>query len=424
MDSTLTRLRNLLSSLNGDAFTQFIYEMWKIDNVDSETQLIQLFKKSDLGKGVLEQKQIHWDNPKGSKSYQTASLIIPFFQPVDLLLAEKSFKLSFEKENAIIKKFDRQIQKRIKEWYWPNDGQFNAPSIMFVSNIEGLQKEVYFNNILPKLAELLKPYEYFFNIGIGTYDSFIDRVPEKTEIILRSLLTTYPKETSFVFKNGTICIEQHLVENYLRSGVLPQSLAPCDTIISAPPIINIEVFQEFENILNRKFKEDELEKFLCKYYQQIFGSKYDKIETQLWLRFPELDINRKDRRLDILLRNAVERDWELIELKANGKIIAKYRDIPTLSARMTGAISQLRNYERILQQDNVKKKMQQQGIEYYEPQLRLVVGGTTEIPIRQWRRIKMENEKGLKISTCEDLIEEMKYRYFDFVALVRSIEPK
>jgi hypothetical protein len=422
MTSSDTRLRNLLSSLNDDAFTLFIYEMWKVDNVDSETQIIQLFKKSKLGRGVLEQKTIHWDNPNGSKSYQTASLIIPFFQPVDLLLSEKSFKLSLERENAIIKKYDRQIKKRVKEWYWPNDGEFNTPSIMFVSNIEGLGKEIYFNNILPKLGELLKPFEYFFDVGIGTYDSFIDRVPEKTETVLKSLFANYPRETSFVFKNGTISIEQHLVENYLRSGVLTQSLMPCDTIISGPPIVNIEIFKEFENMINRKFKEGELEKFLSKYYKQIFGSKYDQIETQHWLRFPELDINRKDRRLDIFLRNAVERDWELIEIKASGKIVSIYRDIPTLSARITGAISQLRNYERILQQDSVKKKMRQHGIEYYEPQLRLVVGGKTEIPIEQWRRIKMENERGLKITTCEDLIEEMKYRYSDFVSLIKHIE--
>jgi len=421
MTSTETHLRNLLSSLNGDAFTQFIYEMWKVDNVDSETQVIQLLKKSKLGRGVLEQKTIHWDNPNASKSYQTASLIIPFFHPVDLLLSETSFKLSLERENAIIKKYDRQIRKRVKEWYWPNDGEFNTPSIMFVSNIEGLEKEIYFNNILPKLGELLKPYEYFFDVGIGTYDSFIDRVPEKTEIILKSLFNSYPKETSLVFKNGLIKVEQHLTESYLRSGVLTQSLIPVDTVISASPIINIEVFKEFENLINRKFKEEELEKFLSKYYKEIFGSKYDEIETQLWLRFPELDINRKDRRLDILLRNAVERDWELIELKANGKIVSIYRDVPTLSARITGAISQLRNYERILQQDSVKKKMQLQGIEYYEPQLRLVVGGKPDIPPEQWRRIKMENEKGLKITTCEDLIQEMKYRYSDFVSLIRNI---
>ncbi len=417
MTSSDTHLRSLLSSLNGDAFTHFIYEMWKVDNINSETQLIQLFKKSRLGKGVLEQKKIHWDNPNGAKSYQAASLVIPFFQPIDLLLSEGSFKLSLERENGIIKKYDREIRKRVKEWYWPNDGEFNAPSIMFVSNIEGVEKGIYFDKILPKLAELLEPYEYFFNVGIGTYDSFIDRVPEKTETVLKSLFASYPKETSLVFKRGTISVEQHLAENYLRSGVLTQSLMPCDTVISASPIINIDIFEEFENIVNRKFKEEELEKFLSKYYKQIFGSKYDKIETQLWLRFPELDINRKDRRLDILLRNAVDRDWELIELKGTGKIISNYRDIPTLSARITGAISQLRNYERILQQDSGKEKMKQQGIEYYEPELRLVVGGKPEIPIEQWRRIKMENEKGLKITTCEDIIQEMKYRYSDFASL-------
>ena len=270
--------------------------------------------------------------------------------------------------------------------------------------------------------KIIKPSPYFNDFGIGTYDSFLDRAPQKTEKVLKNLISKSKLETSLFFQNGRIFIEQHLPENFLQSGVVKGSLNPCDTVISSFSKNTNDTIQEFEEILNRSFKEDELAKFLERYYKQIFGAKYDRVESQLWLRFPELDINRKDRRLDIFLRNAIDKDWELIELKGSGKIITTYRDVPTLSARITGAISQLKNYERILMQDSVKKKMMQQGIEYYEPQMRLVVGGKPEISNEQWRRIKIENEKGLKITTCEDIIQEMKYRYSNFISLIGSNE--
>ena len=420
MEFKTNHLTTILSSLNRESFNQFIFDMWELGNKHTQKNFIDLKKKPRLGPGVFEQQFIHWDKPQYPKSYQGFNLIVPFFQPAEALINSNNINTLLKRESLILKKYDRTIKRRIKDWYWPQDGEFAASNIYFVSNLIGIEKKIYYNKILPKLSEIVKPSPYFNKIGIGTYDSFINRVPQKTETVLKKLISNSQFETSLFYHEGRVFIEQHLPENFLQSGVLPKSLNPCDTVITLLPKNNIEIVKEFEDILNRNFKEDEMEKFLKKYYKVIFSNRYDRIETQLWLRFPELDINRKERRLDIFLRNAIEKDWELIELKGRSKIISNYRDIPTLSSTMTGAISQLRNYERILQQDSVKKKMKEQGIDYYEPQLRLVVGGKPEISIEQWRRIKVDNEKGLRITTFEDIMQEMKMRYLDFVSLIKS----
>lgn len=418
MELTINHLSDILSSLNRDSFNQFIFDMWEVDNKQTTKDFIESKSKPRLGSGVIEQHFIHWDNPQSAKSYQGFNLVVPFFQPLELLLQTKDVKTLLHKESMIIKKFERSLKRRIKDWYWPQDGEFVSSNIYFVSNLIGIKKEAYHDKILPRLSKTINHSSFINKIGIGTYDSFIDRVPLKTERVLKNLISKNQFETSLFYRDGRIFIEQHLPENFLQSGLLSGSLTPCDTVISSAPKSNIEVIKEFESILNRGFKEDEMERFLEKYYKYVFGNKYNSIETQLWLRFPELDINRKERRLDIFLRNAIERDWELIELKKKSKIISTYRNVPRLSSEITGAISQLKNYERILQQDSVKKELQKQGIEYFEPQLRLVVGGKPEVSIAQWRRIKHENEKGLTIATYEDIIQEMKMRSLKLESLI------
>lgn len=138
--------------------------------------------------------------------------------------------------------------------------------------------------------------------------------------------------------------------------------------------------------------------------------KYDKIETQIWLKFPELDINNKNRRLDVFLRNAITHDWELMELKkADIKLTKTVRDIPVFVNAVHEGIQQIRNYKRILNQDNVKKIFASQGIEYYEPEYRLVIGRNPDIPLEQWRHLKKSNENGLKIITYDEIIDSLKY---------------
>jgi hypothetical protein len=122
-------------------------------------------------------------------------------------------------------------------------------------------------------------------------------------------------------------------------------------------------------------------------------------------------MNNKERRLDIFLRNSVIRDWELFELKKPIKLVNNYRDIPVLANQVHSSIQQLRNYENILGQEKVKNHFKKEGIEYYYPELRLVIGRSPDIPIEQWRWLQATNNSSrLKIITYDDILKEMEAR--------------
>jgi len=163
-------------------------------------------------------------------------------------------------------------------------------------------------------------------------------------------------------------------------------------------------------LLSNNPKEATLENFLESHFRDIFGPNYDRIETQIWLRFPEFYISNRSRRLDIFLRNQIEKDWELFEIKRLVPLTGNYRDIPVLSREITTAISQVRNYVRILQQDKVKQSMYREGIEYFEPELRLVVERSPQIETEQWRRIVADSSNGVKIITFDNLLDQMRAR--------------
>src|SRR5690606_18816258 len=111
-----------------------------------------------------------------------------------------------------------------------------------------------------------------------------------------------------------LSINSFAADNYIPNGVLRNSKNPCESV-TLKSADKSQAILEFEELINRNVKENVLELFLQKYYQELFGFEYDKIETQVWLRFPELDISNENRRLDIFLRNSVENDWEIFEIK-------------------------------------------------------------------------------------------------------------
>ena len=88
-----------------------------------------------------------------------------------------------------------------------------------------------------------------------------------------------------------------------------------------------------------------------------------------------------------------------------------YRDIPTFTSEIQNAIQQLKTYEKLLSQSKVKDKFANEGIEYFFPEIKLVVGRKPDISDEQWRFLKSTNENNLKIITFDDLLNSMKIRY-------------
>jgi hypothetical protein len=197
-------------------------------------------------------------------------------------------------------------------------------------------------------------------------------------------------------------------ERNLAGGVFQNTKYPYEPVYLGE-FRKENLLAEFESLINNETRESDLEGFIVAHYQDIFGSKYDQIETQLWLRFPELDISGRDRRLDIFLRNSVINDWELFEVKRVFDLSGTYRDAPVLAKEITYAIQQIKNYSRTLSQDVVKRHFAKQGIEYYEPTLNIVVGRTPQISPEQWRWL-VTNDRDVNILTYDNLLNEMKLR--------------
>ena len=168
--------------------------------------------------------------------------------------------------------------------------------------------------------------------------------------------------------------------------------------------------------------EAELEDFLVAHYKEIFGTKYDRVETQLWLHFPDVDITDRKRRLDVFLRNSVVNDWELFEIKRLTPVSSTYRDVPVIAREVTNAIHQIKNYARTLMQDKVKSHFAAQGIEYFVPKLSVVIGRTPAIPHDQWRWLKTENETSVNIITFDQLLSELRCRLQDRYSMLARLQ--
>lgn len=146
---------------------------------------------------------------------------------------------------------------------------------------------------------------------------------------------------------------------------------------------------------------------LIKFSQYIAGNR-NSLVCRLYDR-------QRDRRLDIMMRNAVQGDWELFELKrSNVELTKTISDVPMFVSAVNDAISQAKNYKRLLEQDKVKRALAVDGIEYYQPEINLVIGKKPSISNAQWRRLLADNQNGLKITTYDTLLCEAQNRLSEF----------
>ena len=206
-------------------------------------------------------------------------------------------------------------------------------TIYFLNNLRGFSLDFYRDVLLPKYEAITTEAGLYLEGGdvggvlVGSADSFVEQMPDPTLRILDDFLRTNRHGLSIELTHGPPAVRDFSSEKPLSAGVARVSNAPCAPVYGAQPESRDPVIKEFEDLLAGNPKEDVLEKFLTKHYRRIFGPKYDRIETQIWLRFPKLDINAKNRRLDLFLRNAVSGDWELYELKRIVPVTSNYRGI-------------------------------------------------------------------------------------------------
>ena len=67
----------------------------------------------------------------------------------------------------------------------------------------------------------------------------------------------------------------------------------------------------------------------------------------------------------------------------------------------------------LLAKDSVRESFVKRGIDYYEPELNLVIGRTPQIPQAQWRWLTTNFRKDIKILTYDNLLDQMRGRLLD-----------
>ncbi len=400
-------IKLMLGRLDKSSFTKFTLELFgqtdfSLNFERQKTYYIKKFRNEIIEQNYIDRK----------KQYcQGYDLIIPFLEPYDLFKNIGNLKVDFPDLNQLFKYYKYKVNRRISSWQFWTDGEYVIPNIKFITNYSGLDENIYEEVLIPKFEKFVNQFNFDSQIFVGSLDTFFKKNPQGTCTAFNLFLNKYKNEISVrLIDDNEYKIQGHVSEKYFHEGVLKKSLSPCEPLVSFNLNENSQVISEFEFLLNKNSKENELESFLKKYFKYIFGEKYDRIETQIWLKFPQLDVNNKNRRMDVFLRNSVARDWELFELKRAGNIVKNIKDIPTFTSEFTSAVQQIRNYNKILSQDNVKKILADDGIEYYTPELRLVIGKTPDIPLEQWRWLKKSNENDLKIITYDELYEGLKSR--------------
>jgi len=337
----------------------------------------------------------------------------PYDIPVDSPYIRKKLQIIFD-----------EYKNKYNITLFPGKLANQLMAIYFINNLVGFPFKFYDNYMIDEYIKLLKIAGINFieedAVYVGNFDSFIDKDPEKVITLINAYMQK-SFEIAISLSNNRINVNKFISDKHITTGVGKTSKLPYHSLITDQIDDKKEIIKEFEYLLNNFSSENTLENFLFKYYKDIFGNKYDRIETQVWLKFPEIDISNKNRKLDIFLHNSIVKDWELYELKKVMPMTKYYRDIPVFTNEIYSAIQQLKNYERTLKNHSVKERLKYDGIEYFEPSLNLVIGRTSILPHDEWRWL-IESNKDVKILTYDDLLAEMSFRLKSHIEFFESMD--
>lgn len=413
-------LRNLLSRLNRYAFESFIYEMFKTGYGADHFRPLE-----GLGEGIYSRDLEDYVLPpeEGEESHYGLfdAVYLIHFLPLEVFRRPNETDVN-----------DPELKRRlesVRRFYagkagYPSLRGFMEPrlqAIFFLNNFAGFSIEEYVKYLIPKYIDLAKDSGlHVRKVDLGNFDSFLENKPLETEQAFRQFLATDREGICISLSQTDASVARFRSEKQLFAGVATQSKHPYEPVFVYDLSKKEKLLSEFESLIRKETKESQLEEFLVAHYRDIFGPKYDRIETQLWLRFPDLDIAGKERRLDLFLRNSVANDWELFEIKRVINLTRTYRDVPVIAREVVYAIQQVKNYARILSQDAVKRHFAREGIVYYEPALHLIVGRRPQISQSQWRWLVTSNTD-VKLITFDELIEEMRLRLRDHLSVSQTL---
>lgn len=392
-------LRKILSRFNRDAFSEFAFELCACYRRKFESP----GWLPEAGDGVFYAAFI---DSYGGSIHQVWVLHFP---PTELFSNLNRFCCDDPSLLDRLRSVRKLYKGKTGAWgmvspWTEDDDQLRGVAI--VTNISGYDREAYAECFLPKYKRVFRRSGLRSQFQVGSYDSFVDLSESKTRELFIGFLTRHTDGLSISLENGGASVAPFSCESPITAGLREGSGTPCETVYVSLRVS--EQLEEFGSLLKSGVAEAEIEAFLKIHFQEIFGFEYDRIETQLWLRSPELDVGRKDRRLDLFLRNSVYNDWDLVELKRVVRVTTSHRDIPILATELTRAVQQTAYYGKLLGKDSVKEHLKRQGIEYFEPQLKLVIGRKPQIDYAQWRWLTRTFGGDVEMLTYDNLRDSMR----------------
>jgi hypothetical protein len=409
-----------LSRLSRHAFSDYVFELFKHHPEGTFDPAKSL---SEAGEDVFF---VPYRNSYGGSIH---NVYLVHFPPMELFHPRNTLDMADPVLVERLKKVKALYKGRKGKWGMVDpflDPADALRAIGFVTNIAGVERAVYERTIFPAYKRLMvscgltKP-----GILLGSADSFVDLSPESAFTVFNTFIARQMDGLAISLSQHGAHAEQFVVERNLGAGVLSKAQLPYEPAFTTIAIESRDVLEQFDRLLAGSSPESKLEEFLVAHYGLLFGQSYDRIETQLWLQCPELDVGGKDRRLDLFLRNSVSNDWELFELKrATVRLTRTTRDVPVITRHVVDAMHQVQNYAQLLRQDKVRRHFAQKGIEYFQPRLTIVIGRTPSIPHAQWRWLKDLNENKVVLMTYDELRKELALRIEGRFALLAGLQPK
>ena len=385
-------LATLINHLDSSSFEDLIFCLLKQEENFSSSERL-----SHIDNRIIE-------NPP-ERFFQTAEAFFINYHPYSLYRNFNVKSLYLDDLKKLILKY---IEKRSYKLWLPVEGT----RIYTISNYDSSQIGISDKELLEfhekEISDILPTG---FDVGIGSVSTILNQGNSNDK--------RYSERVKDFFLNNDSGISINLSDDkIIASRFVAQR--EFDGIVTSPqnifhPVIKKVIdaddkILEFNQLINNDTKESVLEDFLYTYHDLFFGDKYDTLSTQVWLDFPEFDIGNKDRRLDILMRDSLSNDWDIYELKRSSVKLTKTKsDVPMFVSAVHDAMTQLRNYKNILNQDKVKKAFESKGIKYYNPQFNLVIGKKPNIPDEKWQWL-ISHHNDLNIITYDSLLESAKIR--------------
>lgn len=187
-----------------------------------------------------------------------------------------------------------------------------------------------------------------------------------------------------------------------------------ETVIMQPGVISSAYWQRFRSDIDRlehlvnlpRVKEAQIEELLRRNPLFLRGLNYTEAHYQVV--FPRTGAD--DLRPDIVAKPANSDWWEIIDLKLpRFPVLVGTDNRPSLSAAITEAASQLREYAAYFENRDFAKRIEQKyGFKCYKPKLVVIVGRDPKRFSLEEQRRAMTAYPSLEIVTYDKLIESAR----------------